>query len=76
MTEWVDGPGMNVLIKNEDPKLKPVRLKMIKKMAEALKAVHDAGFIHRDICPRNYICTKDLTNIKLIDFGLTVPKPT
>ena len=42
-------------------------------MVEALKAVHDAGYIHRDVCPRNYICNKELTNIKLIDFGLTVP---
>lgn len=73
ITEWINGPGMNVLIKNEAPELEPVRLMMIKKMAEALQAVHEAGFIHRDICPRNYICTKDLKNIKLIDFGLTVP---
>ena len=73
LTEWIDGPGMNVLVKNRDPALVPVRMTMIRKMAEALKAVHEAGFIHRDICPRNYICTKDMKNIKLIDFGLTVP---
>ena len=73
LTEWIDGPGMNVLVKNEAPELKPIRLMMLKKMGEALKAVHDAGYIHRDICPRNYICTKDLKSIKLIDFGLSVP---
>jgi len=72
--EWVNGPGMNVLIKNRDEeKLGPNRLKLMVKMAEALNAVHEAGFIHRDICPRNFICTKDMSNIKLIDFGLTVP---
>ena len=74
LMEWVDGPGMNVLIKNKNEKdLGPNRLNLLVKMAEALNAVHEAGYIHRDICPRNYICTKDLSNIKLIDFGLTVP---
>ena len=42
-------------------------------MAEALEALHVAGFIHRDICPRNFVASKDLTRVKLIDFGLTVP---
>ena len=74
LMEWVNGPGMNVLIKNRDEeRLRPNRLKLMIKMAEALNAVHEAGFIHRDICPRNFICTKDMSNIKLIDFGLTLP---
>jgi serine/threonine-protein kinase len=42
-------------------------------MSEAIQAVHNAGFIHRDICPRNFICNLDVTDIKLIDFGLSVP---
>jgi serine/threonine-protein kinase len=42
-------------------------------MAEAIDAVHKAGFIHRDICPRNFICAPDFKSLKLIDFGLTVP---
>ncbi len=35
--------------------------------------MHNAGYIHRDICPRNFVCSKDATSLKLIDFGLTVP---
>ena len=42
-------------------------------MTEAIDAVHKAGFIHRDICPRNFIVTPDATSLKLIDFGLTLP---
>ena len=42
-------------------------------MFQALKFVHDSGYIHHDVCPRNFICSKDLETVKLIDFGLTVP---
>jgi tRNA A-37 threonylcarbamoyl transferase component Bud32 len=31
--------------------------------------VHEAGFIHRDVCPRNFVCSKDATSLTLIDFG-------
>jgi serine/threonine-protein kinase len=35
--------------------------------------VHQNGFIHRDVCPRNLILTGDRETVKLTDFGLTVP---
>ena len=74
LMELVDGPGMNVLVKNNsEAELAPRRIKLIRQMAEALCAVHEAGFIHRDICPRNFICAKNLDSVKLIDFGLSVP---
>ncbi|MEZ6138628.1 MAG: serine/threonine-protein kinase [Pirellulaceae bacterium] len=72
--EFVDGPGVNTLIqRKEQTRMEGKRLSMIKQMAEALHYVHRRGFIHRDICPRNFICTSDLQLVKLIDFGLTVP---
>ena len=71
--EFVDGPGMNSLIIEKSPKLDGNRVTLMRQMAESLGVVHDAGFIHRDICPRNYICSKDAKSLKLIDFGLTVP---
>ncbi|MCA9167004.1 MAG: serine/threonine protein kinase [Planctomycetales bacterium] len=73
LMEYLDGPGLNVLIKEHSPKLNGNRIALITQMAEALGAVHKAGFIHRDICPRNFICSADATELKLIDFGLTVP---
>jgi serine/threonine-protein kinase len=35
--------------------------------------VHAQGFIHRDVCPRNFIVENDASALKLIDFGLTLP---
>jgi serine/threonine-protein kinase len=71
--EYLEGPGLHNMIYNNDPILDGKRLTLIRQMAEALEAVHDAGFIHRDICPRNYICSLDGESVKLFDFGLTLP---
>ena len=74
LMEFIDGPGLNVLIQAKDiQRLEGKRISLIQQMADALLYVHQKGFIHRDICPRNFICNSDVTHIKLIDFGLTVP---
>ena len=71
--EFLDGPGLNSLIVGRSRLLDGNRLTLLRQAAEALATVHEAGFIHRDICPRNFVCSKDVTNLKLIDFGVTVP---
>ncbi len=71
--EYLDGPGLNSLIIGKSPLLDGHRLALMSQAAEALNTVHEAGFIHRDICPRNFVCSKDGGSLKLIDFGLTVP---
>jgi serine/threonine-protein kinase len=71
--EFVEGTGMNVLINNRDLVLDGNRHLLIRQMAEAIEAVHKGGYIHRDICPRNFIVAPDGKSLKLIDFGLTLP---
>ncbi len=73
LMEFLDGPGLNSLLIARARVLDGKRLSIMRQMAAAVGAVHDAGFIHRDICPRNFICSKDATSLKLIDFGLTLP---
>lgn len=71
--EYLDGPGLNSLVIGRSSLLNGNRLALARQAAEAVEAVHTAGFIHRDVCPRNFVCSKDATSLKLIDFGLTVP---
>lgn len=72
--EYIAGPGMqDIIVRKREELVAGKRLMLIRQMAEALQYVHSQGFIHRDICPRNYICLPDVTGVKLIDFGLTVP---
>lgn len=78
LMEYVDGIGLQALIRNQSPRLDGRRVMILKQAAEAIHAVHTAGFIHRDICPRNLITLPGdehvpVEGVKLIDFGLTVP---
>ena len=71
--EFLDGPDMNSLLVSRDACLEGRRLRFIRQAAEAVRAVHAAGFIHRDVCPRNFMLTNNRADLKMIDFGLTVP---
>jgi serine/threonine protein kinase len=71
--EYLKGNGLHTMIYDKDSMLEGRRLNLLRQMAEALAAVHESGFIHRDVCPRNYICSRDGQSVKLFDFGLSLP---
>lgn len=73
LMEYIEGVGLDAVIRSKRQEIVPHRLKMIRQMAQAVQVVHDAGFIHRDVCPRNFICHSNFTGVRLIDFGLTIP---
>ncbi len=72
--QYIDGPTLQKVIADRNEQaVAESRLEMIRNMAESILYVHERGFIHRDICPRNFICLPDYSGVRLIDFGLTVP---
>ena len=71
--QYIEGPGMQTLIRDRNSVFKGRKLKLIRQMAEAIGEVHKQGFIHRDVCPRNFICSPDGEKATLFDFGLTIP---
>lgn len=74
ISEFIEGPGLQQVVQKKDENaLHGKRLNIVRQMAEAIEYVHEKGFIHRDVCPRNFICLEDMSGVKLIDFGLTVP---
>lgn len=73
LMQYVEGTGLSQLLYLRDPSLKGNVLSLIRQMAEAIDYVHKQGYIHRDICPRNFIVSPNGKSLTLIDFGLTLP---
>lgn len=74
LMELILGQGLNFHVESKTGLLKAERVELLTQMAEGLVYLHGAGFIHRDICPRNYLVTDKDHVVKYIDFGLTIPK--
>lgn len=70
--EFIEGRLLHVLLSARKPLDPARRISFIKQAATAVGAVHAAGFVHRDVCARNFLVTPD-DRLMLFDFGLTVP---
>jgi serine/threonine protein kinase len=70
--ELIEGMGLNYLIETKSSLLEGRRAEILAQIGDAVDFLHKRGYMHRDICPRNIMVTKE-GQAKLIDFGLSIP---
>jgi serine/threonine-protein kinase len=72
LQEFIEGSLLHAILAARKPFSPAQRIDLVRQAANAIAAVHAAGFVHRDICPRNFLLRPD-GRLVLFDFGLTVP---
>ncbi|MBL4847852.1 MAG: serine/threonine protein kinase [Planctomycetes bacterium] len=72
--EFFDGNDLEQLL-DEVGKLSPAAsVRLALQVFQCLNAAHEAGVIHRDVKPANILIDGELTQARLMDFGIAVIK--
>lgn len=70
LMEYVDGSNLRKHIRDRDLNLRQM-MDICQKLCMGLDFLHQNGIVHRDIKPENFLLTRDLLNVKIVDFGLS-----
>jgi serine/threonine protein kinase len=68
--EWADGKSLAEYVHRAGPLAPPLVANVVRQLAAALMAAHQAGIIHRDLKPENIVYDVTRQAAKLLDFGI------
>ncbi len=70
LMELVDGHNLKKHITDRDLSMKQM-MDICIKLCQGLDFLHQHGIVHRDIKPGNFLFSRDGTQVKIVDFGLS-----
>lgn len=73
--EYIDGHNLRKHINHRDLTF-PQMLEVCMKLCAGLDFLHQQGIVHRDVKPENFLFTRDLSSVKIVDFGLSKSSAT
>ena len=68
--EWATGEPLADFLHRDGPLAPRDAVALIRQLADALAAAHQAGIIHRDLKPENIMYDPKNGTVKLLDFGI------
>ena len=68
--EWAPGESLAQFLHQNAPLAPPLAVKLVRQLADALGAAHQAGIIHRDLKPENIMYDPAGERARLLDFGI------
>jgi serine/threonine-protein kinase len=68
--EWAPGKSLAEYVHRVGPLAPPVVVAVVRQLADALGAAHQAGIVHRDLKPENITYDAASQQVKLLDFGI------
>jgi len=68
--EWAPGKSLADYVHRVGPLAPAVVVDVVRQLADALAAAHQAGIVHRDLKPENITYDPETQQAKLLDFGI------
>ena len=68
--EWAQGELLERYVKRHAPLPHAESVTIVRQIADAVHAAHQAGIIHRDLKPDNVMYDAERQQVKLLDFGI------
>ena len=70
LMEYVDGHNLRKYIRERSLGV-PRMIRMCIKLCEGLAFLHQKDVVHGDVKPENFLCSRDGSQVKIVDFGLS-----